>query len=281
MARQPRARRETTSAMARLKDKIVLITGAAGAIGQAVAAAVRREGGLAIASDLAGRAGIDHALDVTAEEDWRVVLADDRARARPPRRPRQCGRDRAPRQHRGHRLCGLAARARGQSRRHVSRLQACACPAQARRRLDREHLLDLRHRRRPQSRGLQCLQRRRAAVDQIGRAPRRAAQAAGALQLGASGVPGRADGRRHSGADRSPGHRARSDRARHPARTARQRRPRSPICASICCPTNRPSSPARNLRSTAALRRGEPVPTCGRARRRGYRAGSGWPGIRS
>jgi 3(or 17)beta-hydroxysteroid dehydrogenase len=61
--------------MARLRDKIVLVTGAAGAIGQAVAAAVRREGGIAVTTDLARRDGIDHALDVTAEDDWQNVLA--------------------------------------------------------------------------------------------------------------------------------------------------------------------------------------------------------------
>src|SRR5215471_13351178 len=61
--------------MVRLADKVVLITGAAGAVGAAVAAAVKREGGSAIATDLAGRAGIDHALDVTAEDDWGGVLA--------------------------------------------------------------------------------------------------------------------------------------------------------------------------------------------------------------
>jgi NAD(P)-dependent dehydrogenase (short-subunit alcohol dehydrogenase family) len=61
--------------MARLNNKIVLIAGAAGAIGLAVAAAVKREGGSAIATDLAGRPGIDHALDVTAEADWQSVLA--------------------------------------------------------------------------------------------------------------------------------------------------------------------------------------------------------------
>ena len=72
-----------TPNMARLQDKIVLVTGAAGAVGQAVAAAVRREGGVAIASDLAGRAGIDQALDVTAEADWQSVLAAlDRAHGR-------------------------------------------------------------------------------------------------------------------------------------------------------------------------------------------------------
>jgi NAD(P)-dependent dehydrogenase (short-subunit alcohol dehydrogenase family) len=69
--------------MARLKDKIVLIAGAAGAIGSAVADAVKREGGSAIATDLVQRAGIDHALDVTSEDDWQRVLADvERAHGR-------------------------------------------------------------------------------------------------------------------------------------------------------------------------------------------------------
>jgi 3(or 17)beta-hydroxysteroid dehydrogenase len=69
--------------MARLADKIVLITGAAGAIGGAVAAAVGREGGTAIATDLPARAGIDHALDVTAEDNWQSVLAEvERAHGR-------------------------------------------------------------------------------------------------------------------------------------------------------------------------------------------------------
>jgi 3(or 17)beta-hydroxysteroid dehydrogenase len=60
--------------MVRLRDKIVLITGAAGAIGRAVAAAVGREGGVAIATDLQRQDGMDHALDVTSEDDWRSVL---------------------------------------------------------------------------------------------------------------------------------------------------------------------------------------------------------------
>src|ERR1022692_1163484 len=59
-----------------LNDKIVLVTGAAGAIGAAVTAAVKRAGGTAIATDLAGRAGIDTALDVTAEADWQRVTAE-------------------------------------------------------------------------------------------------------------------------------------------------------------------------------------------------------------
>jgi 3(or 17)beta-hydroxysteroid dehydrogenase len=69
--------------MPRLSDKIVLITGAAGAIGQAVVAAVKREGGVAVATDLVGRPGMDHALDVTAEDNWHSVLgAVDRAHGR-------------------------------------------------------------------------------------------------------------------------------------------------------------------------------------------------------
>jgi NAD(P)-dependent dehydrogenase (short-subunit alcohol dehydrogenase family) len=69
--------------MGRLKDKVVLVTGAAGAIGSAVAEAVVRAGGLAVATDMAGKAGIDHALDVAAEEDWqRVIAALDAAAGR-------------------------------------------------------------------------------------------------------------------------------------------------------------------------------------------------------
>ena len=62
--------------MGRLRDKVILITGAAGAVGSAVAEAVVQAGGLAIATDLAGCTGMDHALDVTSEDDWRRVVAD-------------------------------------------------------------------------------------------------------------------------------------------------------------------------------------------------------------
>lgn len=61
--------------MARLKDKAILITGAAGSVGAATAAAVTQEGGIAISSDLAGRDGMMHALDVTSEPDWLRVIA--------------------------------------------------------------------------------------------------------------------------------------------------------------------------------------------------------------
>jgi NAD(P)-dependent dehydrogenase (short-subunit alcohol dehydrogenase family) len=65
--------------MPRLKDKLVLITGAAGAVGGAAAEAIEAEGGIPITSDLAGRHGADHVLDVTSEADW-VRVATDIAR---------------------------------------------------------------------------------------------------------------------------------------------------------------------------------------------------------
>jgi 3(or 17)beta-hydroxysteroid dehydrogenase len=61
--------------MERLKDKVVLITGASGAVGKAVAEAVSAAGGIAVTTDLAGQ-GATHALDVTSETDWLQVLAD-------------------------------------------------------------------------------------------------------------------------------------------------------------------------------------------------------------
>ena len=61
--------------MNRLKGKIVLVTGAAGAIGSAIASSVEEQGGVAITSDLAERGGVSHALDVTCEADWVRVIA--------------------------------------------------------------------------------------------------------------------------------------------------------------------------------------------------------------
>jgi NAD(P)-dependent dehydrogenase (short-subunit alcohol dehydrogenase family) len=69
--------------MGRLRDKIVLVTGAAGAIGSATADAIVEAGGIAITTDLGSSAGMDHALDVTSEEDWLRVIAEiDRAAGR-------------------------------------------------------------------------------------------------------------------------------------------------------------------------------------------------------
>ncbi len=60
--------------MARLADKVVLITGAAGAVGMAAATAIAAEGGTAVTSDLASQPGMMHALDVTSEADWLSVI---------------------------------------------------------------------------------------------------------------------------------------------------------------------------------------------------------------
>lgn len=69
--------------MGRLKDKVILVTGAAGAIGSAMADAIVAMGGIAITSDLDGTAGMDHGLDVTSEEHWlRVIGAIERSAAR-------------------------------------------------------------------------------------------------------------------------------------------------------------------------------------------------------
>jgi 3(or 17)beta-hydroxysteroid dehydrogenase len=61
--------------MPRLKDKVVLVTGASGAIGAAIAQAIDAEGATAIRSDLTGPGDVRHALDVTAESDWRRLAA--------------------------------------------------------------------------------------------------------------------------------------------------------------------------------------------------------------
>lgn len=57
-----------------LTGKIVLVTGAAGAIGGAVVRAIKAAGGMPIASDLARASGIDLMLDVTSEADWQGAI---------------------------------------------------------------------------------------------------------------------------------------------------------------------------------------------------------------
>lgn len=61
--------------MARLKDKIILVTGAAGGIGGAVCKAIEQADGIAIATDLTTRPGVIHELDVTSETSWQRVMA--------------------------------------------------------------------------------------------------------------------------------------------------------------------------------------------------------------
>jgi 3(or 17)beta-hydroxysteroid dehydrogenase len=60
--------------MGRLRDKIVLVTGAAGGVGSVVAGAIVGAGGVAVTTDLQGRPGVDSVLDVTQESDWRAVI---------------------------------------------------------------------------------------------------------------------------------------------------------------------------------------------------------------
>src|SRR5204862_7426322 len=62
--------------MDRLKDKVVLITGAAGSIGLAMAEAVSAAGGIPVTSDLPGQPAMNHVLDVTSELDWLRVISD-------------------------------------------------------------------------------------------------------------------------------------------------------------------------------------------------------------
>jgi NAD(P)-dependent dehydrogenase (short-subunit alcohol dehydrogenase family) len=59
----------------RLANKIIFITGAAGTIGKAVAAAIEREGGTPVGSDLPAR-GAQLSLDVTKEEQWAATIAE-------------------------------------------------------------------------------------------------------------------------------------------------------------------------------------------------------------
>lgn len=63
-----------------LAGHIVLVTGAAGTLGRAIAAAVRAAGGTVIATDLRTAEGVDLAHDVTAEADWARVMAEIEAR---------------------------------------------------------------------------------------------------------------------------------------------------------------------------------------------------------
>jgi 3(or 17)beta-hydroxysteroid dehydrogenase len=62
-----------------LAEKVVLLTGAAGAIGAAIWDAVRDGGGTVIAADVSGGNGIVP-LDVTDERQWQGVAADIEAR---------------------------------------------------------------------------------------------------------------------------------------------------------------------------------------------------------
>jgi NAD(P)-dependent dehydrogenase (short-subunit alcohol dehydrogenase family) len=62
--------------MSDLSGKIVLVTGAAGAIGSAIMQAIKQASGTAIGADLPAKPGIDTALDVSLEADWQRTTAD-------------------------------------------------------------------------------------------------------------------------------------------------------------------------------------------------------------
>lgn len=64
-----------TIAATSLKDHIVLITGSSGTLGAATAKAIEAAGGAVVRTDLAGKPGIEYALDVTSEADWERVIA--------------------------------------------------------------------------------------------------------------------------------------------------------------------------------------------------------------
>lgn len=59
----------------RLIGNIVLVTGAAGTLGSAIAGAVEGEGGKVIRSDLSADRDMELSLDVTREEDWSAAMA--------------------------------------------------------------------------------------------------------------------------------------------------------------------------------------------------------------
>ena len=62
--------------MSDLHGKIVLISGAAGAVGGAVAAAVKAADGIVIAADLKAGGSVEFTLDVTNEADWQRGMTD-------------------------------------------------------------------------------------------------------------------------------------------------------------------------------------------------------------
>jgi NAD(P)-dependent dehydrogenase (short-subunit alcohol dehydrogenase family) len=56
-----------------LKDRVILVTGASGALGRALMTAIRDQGGIAFGTDLAAGPDINASHDVTQEKDWKCV----------------------------------------------------------------------------------------------------------------------------------------------------------------------------------------------------------------
>jgi 3(or 17)beta-hydroxysteroid dehydrogenase len=59
-----------------LQNRVVLVTGASGALGRALMAAVREHGGVGFGTDLAPAPDVDALHDVTGEEDWTRVCTE-------------------------------------------------------------------------------------------------------------------------------------------------------------------------------------------------------------
>ena len=238
--------------MARLNDKIVLITGAAGAIGHAVAAAVKREGGRAIATDLAGASrhrscARRHRRRRAGKACWRrssARMADSTAWS-----TRPASRFSAPSRTPITRPGGACLRSTSTARFSAASTRSPLLKRGGGSIVNLSSISGI-----VGGHNLAAYNASKGGVrllDQVGRAARRAPQAAGALQLGASGLPRRADGGGHPRADRPARYRARPAGARHSARPAGRAQPRWPTCASICCRTNPASSPAPSSPSTA------------------------------
>ncbi len=198
----------------------MLITGAAGAIGRAVVDAVAREGGRPVATDLSRRDGIDHVLDVTSEDSWRGVIGEvERAHGRLDGLVNAAGIA----------LLGTVEDTDFASWRRVLAVNldgtflGCkyAMPLLKRGGGSIVNLSSISGI--VGGYNLAAYNASKGGVRLLSKSvalARRPLAPAGALQLGASGLSRRADGRRHPGADRPAGHRPRPACARHSARPA-------------------------------------------------------------
>src|SRR3974390_1232400 len=215
--------------MADLKDKIVLVTGAAGAIGGAVVAAVKHAGGVVITADLAERAGIDTALGVTSEADWKRVAKESGG---------QHGQLDGLVNAAGIVALGTVEQLDFATWKHVLAINldgtflGCqhAFPSAAAQAgwLHRQSFIGIRPDRGAQSRRLQRFEGGCLAADEIGGALWRVRQTAGALQRRVPGLRRRPDGRQTHAIGARPGSGAGANgpchSARAPWQTARDHR---------------------------------------------------------